>query len=53
MLIAYIPALVSIIGLLIYVLSSKPKVERIGEHMFWTGLLVTLFTVASHVVKLP
>jgi hypothetical protein len=33
------PLLVSVIGLLMYVLSEKPKIEEIGRIMFWTGLL--------------
>jgi hypothetical protein len=53
MLIAYVPALFAIIGLLLYVLASNAKVQRIGEHMYWTGLLVTLMTLASATVKIP
>jgi hypothetical protein len=31
--------LVAVIGLLMYVLASNPKVVEIGRIMFWTGLL--------------
>jgi len=34
--------LVSLIGLLMYVLASNPKVVEIGRIMFWTGLLAFL-----------
>jgi hypothetical protein len=34
--------LVSLIGLLMYVLCSNPKLVEIGRIMFWTGLLAFL-----------
>lgn len=52
MLIAYIPLLVALIGVLIWALASKQIAQRIGEHMFWTGLLVTLMTVSNHTLKI-
>lgn len=46
--------LVALIGLLMYVLASNPKVVEIGRIMFWTGLLAFLlgggFVAVSHVV---
>jgi len=36
------PLLISLIGLLMYVLASNPKVVEIGRIMFWTGLLAFL-----------
>jgi hypothetical protein len=36
------PILVSVIGLLMYVLASNPKVQEVGRIMFWTGLLAFL-----------
>jgi hypothetical protein len=50
MLVAYIPALVMIVGLLIWFFTTK--FNKVGEHMFWTGLLVTLFTAARATIKL-
>lgn len=47
-----IPALVAIVGLLMYVLASNTKVSEIGRILFWTGTLVTLFVVAGKVIKL-
>jgi len=52
MLIAYFPLLICIIGLLMFVLASNAKLARIGEHMFWTGLLVTLLSTAGKTVHL-
>ena len=37
-----IPALVCLAGLLIYALATNPKLVRIGEIMFFCGLLATL-----------
>jgi hypothetical protein len=37
--IIYLPLLIAIIGLLMYILSEKPKVAEVGRIMFWTGLL--------------
>jgi hypothetical protein len=36
------PLLVAVVGLLMYVLASNPKVQEIGRIMFWTGLLAFL-----------
>jgi|KBSSwiStaDraftv2_1062776.scaffolds.fasta_scaffold00132_25 hypothetical protein len=49
--IAIIPLLAAIVGLLIYVLAANAKVVEVGRALFWCGLLVTLFTVASKVIK--
>jgi hypothetical protein len=38
----YLPLLISVIGLLMYVLCEKPKLQEIGRIMFWTGLLAFL-----------
>lgn len=40
--IIYLPLLISIIGLLMYVLAGNPKIVEIGRIMFWTGLLAFL-----------
>lgn len=49
--IAIIPLLACIVGLLVYVLAANAKVVEVGRALFWCGLLVTLFTVASKVIK--
>lgn len=44
----FIPLLVSVAGLLVFLLArSNPDLKKIGEHMMWTGLLATLLTVAN------
>ena len=52
MIIAYIPLLFAIAGLLLFALASNPKVVRVGEIMFFCGFLVTMFSLASKTVHL-
>jgi hypothetical protein len=52
MIIALVPLLVAIIGLLIYVLSSNAKIIEVGRCLMWCGTLVTLFATMTHTVKL-
>lgn len=40
--IIYLPLLVCLVGLVMYALSTNPKVQSIGKDMFWVGLLVFL-----------
>lgn len=50
--IIYLPLLVSLIGLLMYVLASNPKIVEVGRIMFWTGLLAFLIGGgAGHATK--
>jgi len=49
--IAIVPLLVAVIGLLVYVLASNAKVIEVGKALMWCGILVTLFALASHVIK--
>lgn len=50
--IAYVPLLVALAGLLMFVLSSNPKLVRIGEILFAAGILVFLFALSGRTVKL-
>jgi hypothetical protein len=50
--IAIIPLLVAIAGLLIYVLANNAKVVEVGRALMWCGILVTLFASANHTVRL-
>lgn len=50
--IAIIPALVCLIGLLLWVLASNPKVSEAGKWMFVCGLLVTLFVMSKNVIRI-
>jgi Na+/phosphate symporter len=43
-----IQLIVCVVGLLMYVLASNPKVSEIGRIMFWTGLLS--FLLGGHAV---
>jgi len=52
MLVAYLPLLVAIIGLLVYVLASNAKAVEIGRLLFFAGILVTVLTLQGHTVRL-
>jgi hypothetical protein len=49
--IAIVPLLVALAGLLIYVLAANAKVVEVGRVLLWCGVLVTLWTAAGHTVK--
>ena len=49
--IAYIPLVVSLAGLLTYAIASNPKVAEAGLIAYGCGLLVTLFALAAHTVR--
>lgn len=53
MLIVWLPFLICVIGVLVWVLAANPLTKRIGEYMFACGLLVTLFEVGTKVIHLP
>jgi len=40
--IIFLPLLISLIGLILYCVSTDPKLPTIGLHMFWVGLLAFL-----------
>jgi len=50
--IAVAPLLTAVVGLLVYVLASNTKVVEVGRALMWCGILVTLLTLASRVVKI-
>lgn len=52
MIVAYIPLLLALIGVLMMALSSNAKLARIGEIMFFCGFLVTMMTVAKMTFRL-
>lgn len=39
-----LPLLISLIGLVMYFVSANGKVQAVGLHMFWVGLLAFLLT---------
>ena len=47
-----LPLLISLIGLLMFAPSNNGKVQSIGLHMFWVGLLAFLLHYAGPVLSL-
>lgn len=43
-----IPLIVCIVGLLLYVFAPQAKAQRVGEIMFFSGLLATLLSGGAH-----
>jgi hypothetical protein len=52
MLIAIVPVLAMVVGLLLWAAASNAMAKAIGEKLFTCGLLVTLFVFARVVVKM-
>lgn len=52
MLIAIVPVLVLIAGLLLWVLSSNPKVAEAGRILFFCGAFVTTQVLAESTIRL-
>jgi hypothetical protein len=48
----YLPLLVALLGVLAYALSANGKVQAIGLHSYWVGLLVFLLHV-DKIVHIP
>jgi hypothetical protein len=48
-----LPALVLVIGLLLWFISSNPKAQEVGRIMFWTGLLAFLLGTGGHGISIP
>lgn len=52
MAIAIVPVLFAVAGALVYALSSNAKIAELGRLAFACALLVLMFALARHVVKL-
>ena len=50
--IAIIPALVMLVGGLVFALTSNVTAKELGRLAFFAGLLVLMFALAGHVVRL-
>lgn len=50
--IAYVTLIIALVGLLVYVLSTNPKAARLGEIMFFCGLLAFCMRLASEMKRL-
>lgn len=53
MIIAYIPILFALLGLLMYVLASSPKLAEIGRLTFAVALWLSLWPFVTHALRLP
>ncbi len=47
MLVALVPVLVALVGLLLYAMASNPRVARIGEILFFVGAFWTVGHLAG------
>lgn len=52
MIIAVIPLILALVGLLLYALAANPKVSEIGRISFFCGLLVLTFAFAKTVIHI-
>ncbi len=52
MLIATIPALVSLVGALAFALSANAKVSELGRIAFACGLVVLMYVLSGHVIRI-
>lgn len=50
--VAYVPLLLALIGLMLYILPVNPKINQIGMILFACGVLVTMFAWSGHSVKI-
>jgi hypothetical protein len=48
-----LPFVVSLLGLLVYMASSSPKVMELGRVAYWVGLLVGVLRIAHTAISLP
>lgn len=52
MLIAYVPLLIAIVGLLVWLMAGHAIAKKSGEYMFLVGLFWTVYSLVGHVLKL-
>ena len=50
--IAIVPLLVAVVGLLMWFVSGNGKVQELGRLLFFCGALVTLFVMGGKVVRI-
>lgn len=50
MLVIWLPLLVCLLGLVVYMVSTNAKVQSLALHAYWTGLLVTLLDLAGRAI---
>jgi Na+/phosphate symporter len=49
---ALLPALIALAGMVLYALAANPKVAELGRLMFGCGLLAVCFALAGKMVRL-
>lgn len=47
-----LPLLVALVGMLVYALAANPKVAELARLAYFSGLLITLFELATQVLHL-
>lgn len=52
MLIAIVPLLVAVCGVLVFALTENGKLSEVARACMWGGVFVTLMVLASRVVRL-
>lgn len=52
MIITLIPAIFAVVGLLLWILATNPKVQEIGRLVFFAGFLVTMFVLSRETIHL-
>jgi len=52
MLVAIIPVIVLVVGLLTYALAGNPKAQEAGRIAFFVGLFFAVAAAAGHVLRL-
>ncbi len=50
--IAYLALVIALVGLLLFVLASNPKLVRVGEILLFCGVLVFTWTLGNKTVRL-
>lgn len=50
--IAYVPLLIGLLGMVVYWMAAPPKAQELGRLMFFAGILVTLFAFSGHAIKI-
>lgn len=53
MAVVWLALLVAVVGLVVFLAASNPKVARVGEILFAAGSLATLLAVTRAIVRLP
>ncbi len=51
MLVAILPFLICVVGLIVYLIASKPEAKELGRIAFACGLLVLTYVLAGYTVR--